>query len=79
MIEAKNFWLAFAPCVVFILPHNETRIMFGEFVRQIRERRRLGLREFCLEHGHDSSNWSKVERGVLPPPRDEEILRTWAE
>lgn len=47
-------------------------------MKQIRERQRLGLREFCLEHGHDPSNWSKIERGVMPPPRDEGILRTWA-
>jgi len=46
--------------------------------KELRARQRLGLREFCLEHGHDPSNWSKIERGVLPPPRDEETLRTWA-
>ncbi len=52
--------------------------MFGEFIKQIREHRRVGLREFCLENGYDPSNWSKIEREVLPPPRDEETLRTWA-
>jgi transcriptional regulator with XRE-family HTH domain len=52
--------------------------MFGEFIKQIRAQQRLGLREFCLEHGHDPSNWSKIEREVLPPPRDETTLRTWA-
>ena len=36
------------------------------------------MREFCLEHGHDPSNWSKIEREVLQPPRDEETLRAWA-
>jgi hypothetical protein len=41
-------------------------------------RQRIGLREFCLEHGHDPSNWSKLEREVLPPPQDERTLRTWA-
>ena len=53
--------------------------MFGTFIKELRARRRLGLREFCLEHGHDPSNWSKIEREVLQPPRDEQILRTWAE
>ena len=53
--------------------------MFGEFIKQIRERQRLGLREFCLENGYDPSNWSKIERGVLPPPRDKDTLRTWAQ
>src|SRR5216117_4057688 len=52
--------------------------MFGEFIKQIRARQRLGLREFCLENGYDPSNWSKIEREVLPPPRDEDTLRTWA-
>ena len=52
--------------------------MFGTFVKELRARQRLGLREFCLEHGHDPSNWSKIEREVLSPPRDEETLRTWA-
>jgi transcriptional regulator with XRE-family HTH domain len=52
--------------------------MFGEYVKQLRERRRLGLREFCLENGHDPSNWSKIEREVLSPPRAEDTLRTWA-
>ena len=52
--------------------------MFGEFIKQIRADQRLGLREFCLQHGHDPSNWSKIEREVLPPPRDEDTLRAWA-
>ena len=52
--------------------------MFGKFIKELRARRRLGLREFCLEHGHDPSNWSKLEREVLQPPRDERTLRTWA-
>ena len=52
--------------------------MFGEFIKQIRARQRLGLREFCLKNGYDPSNWSKIEREVLPPPRDEDTLRAWA-
>ena len=52
--------------------------MFGEFVKSLRARKRLGLREFCIEHGHDPSNWSKIEREVLAPPRDDEKLRAWA-
>jgi len=52
--------------------------MFGTFVKELRARQRLGLREFCLEHGHDPSNWSKIERGILHPPRDEQVLRVWA-
>ena len=52
--------------------------MFGEFVKELRAKQRIGLREFCLKHGHDPSNWSKIEREVFAPPRDEETLRAWA-
>jgi transcriptional regulator with XRE-family HTH domain len=52
--------------------------MFGTFIKELRAKQRLGLREFCLEHGHDPSNWSKIEREVLQPPRDEETLHAWA-
>lgn len=52
--------------------------MFGSFVKTTREGQGLGLRKFCARHGHDASNWSKIERGVLPPPRDEKTLHKWA-
>jgi transcriptional regulator with XRE-family HTH domain len=52
--------------------------MFGTFIKELRAKQRLGLREFCLEHGHDPSNWSKIEREVASPPRDEKTLREWA-
>lgn len=49
--------------------------MFGEFVKEKRLGKGLGLREFCKMIEVDASNWSKVERGVLAPPQDEEKLR----
>ena len=52
--------------------------MFGTFIKELRTRRQLGLREFCLEHGHDPGNWSRLERERLLPPHDEPTLRTWA-
>ena len=52
--------------------------MFGTFIKELRTRRQLGLREFCLEHGHDPGNWSKLEREALPPPHEYPTLRTWA-
>jgi transcriptional regulator with XRE-family HTH domain len=52
--------------------------MFGEFIKSIRARNRIGLREFCLNNGHDPSNWSKLERGVIHPPQKEAVLREWA-
>ncbi len=47
---------------------------FNETIKTARISRRLGLREFCSQLGLDPSNWSKVERGVNPPPRDVAIL-----
>jgi len=34
----------------------------------------LGLREFAQKSGIDPGNLSKYERGVLPPPQDEDAL-----
>ncbi len=48
--------------------------MFGTYVRELRAKSRLGLREFCLKLDFDPSYWSKIERGVAQPPVDEETL-----
>lgn len=48
--------------------------MFGELVKTARIEKKIGLREFCKLASLDASNWSKVERGLLAPPRDEEKL-----
>ncbi len=48
--------------------------MFGQFVKEDRLAKGLGLREFCRKLGIDASNWSKVERGTLAPPQDEKKL-----
>lgn len=53
--------------------------MFGEFIKKRRMDKGLGLREFCKQIEIDASNWSKVERGVLSPPQDEEKLRNIAQ
>lgn len=49
--------------------------MFGEFIKEKRLSKGLGLREFCKMIEVDASNWSKVERGLLAPPQDEEKLK----
>jgi transcriptional regulator with XRE-family HTH domain len=41
---------------------------FGPFFKERRLATGQGLREFCLAHGYDPGNISKLERGVLPPP-----------
>jgi transcriptional regulator with XRE-family HTH domain len=53
--------------------------MYGEFVKNRRVDKGIGLREFCKALGVDASNWSKVERGLLSPPQDEAKLRKIAE
>jgi len=55
-----------------------TTMTFGPYVRELRTRGRVTLREFCTRYGHDPSNWSKVERGELPPVQDRKTLEQWA-
>lgn len=47
---------------------------FGEFVIELRKRNRITLREFCRLTNIDPSNWSKIERGALSPPKSKEVL-----
>jgi transcriptional regulator with XRE-family HTH domain len=51
---------------------------FGATINKLRLARKQTLRQFCVEFGHDPSNWSKIERGVNPPPKDEATLIRWA-
>jgi transcriptional regulator with XRE-family HTH domain len=53
--------------------------MFGDFIKNLRIEKDIGLREFCRRLLIDASNWSKIERGVLAPPQDEEKLQKIAE
>jgi transcriptional regulator with XRE-family HTH domain len=48
--------------------------MFGELIKKIRSEKRFGLREFCIAADCDPSNWSKIERGMIPPPQDADVL-----
>ena len=52
---------------------------FGELAKDLRIARRLTLRDFCAEVGVDPSNWSKVERGIIPPPGDEKTQAALAD
>ncbi|MEJ2673009.1 MAG: helix-turn-helix transcriptional regulator [Deltaproteobacteria bacterium] len=53
--------------------------MFGKFIKERRIKKGLTLREFCKLIEVDASNWSKIERGLLAPPRSEYKLRQIAE
>ena len=51
---------------------------FGSILKELRIKKELGLREVCQIINYDPSNWSKIERGKIPPPSDEKVLRRWA-
>lgn len=53
--------------------------MFGIFVKEKRLEKNLSLREFCRRLGEDASNWSKIEREVMKPPKDKEKLERIAD
>lgn len=50
-------------------------VIFGEFIRNLRLERLLTLREFCRLASLDPSNWSKIERGLSPPPKSKHVLQ----
>ena len=51
---------------------------FGQLVKDLRIAQKKTLRQFCQENGLDPSNWSKIERNINMPPRDEVTLAKWA-
>lgn len=54
-------------------------IAFGEFIKNLRIQRRMTLREFCRLAKLDPSNWSRIERGLAPPPKSKSVLKGIAE
>jgi transcriptional regulator with XRE-family HTH domain len=46
---------------------------FGDYFKMLRTKKGLSLRQFCLKYGLDSSNISKIERGVARPPQDDKL------
>lgn len=65
--------------VVAFYHNSEKNPMFNETVKSLRLEKRLTLRDFCEQVGLDPSNWSKVERGVNPPPGDVSLLERLAD
>ncbi len=47
---------------------------FGELFKKLRMESNLSLRAFCVKHGYDPGNISKLERGRMAPPQSEEKL-----
>ena len=56
----------------------ETKNAFGEFFKAKRIALGLTLREFCFKHTLDPGNMSRLERGLLPPPEDRNVLERYA-
>jgi len=51
---------------------------FGGLVKSLRQARGLTLRAFCQQQGFDPGNVSRLERGLVPPPHDDEKLAQYA-
>ena len=51
---------------------------FGTFVKEARIKAGLTLRGFCRIMNADPGNWSKIERGYLPPPKSKKVLKAVA-
>lgn len=52
--------------------------MFGEFIKDRRQKLGYTLREFCKKHQLDPGNWSRLERGLSKPPQNDKILNEYA-
>lgn len=51
---------------------------FGNLLKTLRQKTGKTMREFCLEHGIDPGNYSRLERGMFPPPQREDLLEKYA-
>jgi len=62
-----------------VLSMNERRVpmttmRFGPYLKELRLKRGISLREFCQTHGLDPGNMSRLERGLVPPPKSQEKI-----
>ena len=51
---------------------------FGELFKSLRARSGQTLRQFCVTHGFDPGNISRLERGKMAPPQSAEKLADYA-
>ncbi|MEQ9218902.1 MAG: hypothetical protein RLO17_12720 [Cyclobacteriaceae bacterium] len=47
----------------------------GESIKELRVSKEVSLRKFCMAIDQDPSNWSKVERGLIESPKNDELLQ----
>lgn len=51
---------------------------FGAYFKECRISTGQTLRAFCLAHGFDAGNLSRLERGTFPPPESDAKLEEYA-
>ena len=51
---------------------------FSTKLKELRLESGRSLREFCLANGIDPGNYSKLERGLFPPPEKHDLLEKYA-
>jgi transcriptional regulator with XRE-family HTH domain len=54
-------------------------INFGSYFEQLRQEQGLTLRMFCKKASCDPANISRMERGLISPPKGRDILEKYAE
>jgi len=54
-------------------------INFGSYFEQLRQAQGLTLRMFCKKAACDPANISRMERGLISPPKARDILEKYAE
>ena len=52
---------------------------FGEYIKERRRKSNLTLRAFCDANGYDPGNHSRLERGELNPPEDDQKMKELAQ
>ncbi|MCA1605051.1 MAG: helix-turn-helix domain-containing protein [Acidobacteria bacterium] len=52
---------------------QDTARRFGEFIRQLREKRRLSVRELASKSGIDSGGLTRLEHGRILAPRPDKL------
>jgi len=57
---------------------TKVKSTFGPYLKSIRSQKRVTLRDFCKKAAADPGNISRIERGVWPPPQDQDILERYA-
>ena len=51
---------------------------FSIKLKELRVEMGMTLREFCLQNQIDPGNYSKLERGLFPPPEKHDLLAKYA-